>query len=178
MNFIDNLQAVLIRICVHPFKEERAISFREQFVHARRIGILARTENASEIQSIIKTLQGKECVLILSNGNTPPDSNPGVKQINLQLNRLNVWTFSRSEFLKNLVKDSFDIFIDLNDSPHLLGVFLSRKLGAPVRICMTSPHPAAAFNLIYNHSETASYTDRLKGFSGFLQQFAVSPKNS
>jgi len=175
MKITKQIQAFLIRISILPFKKREIISFKEHFTNANRVVVLLpETRNDPAIQEgmdeLIDTLKGKELILVSSGEQTMNESQKGIKQVNLKLNKLNLWTFSLSENLKKIVGDSSDIFIDLNDPPHLLGIYISRKINTPVCVCMTSAPYAASFNLIYNHSNTSSYSDKLNGFVIFIKQ--------
>lgn len=173
MNSIEKLQTILIRIFIHPFKKQRAISFQEQFQQAKRILILLPDAPVvqtlqSDLESVVHALNDKEITLISSGGLLKPKLKYPVNWVNLNLKRQNMWSFRQSDELQRVYSESFDIFIDLHHSINLLGTFLSRKLVAPVQVCMTPSQGTGSFNLIYNQTEPAPYSDRLKGFLTFL----------
>jgi hypothetical protein len=172
----EKIQTSLIQIFINPFKKQAAISFKEEFVNAKRVLILLPDAcNASaiqeEIETILDALAGKEITLVSPGEAAKINPQKMMNQVNLKLNKLNLWTFSRSGTLKKLSTDSFDILIDLNESPNLLSILLSRKLNASVRVCMAPSQNLTSFNLIYNHNKAIPYTDKLRAYSAFIQQF-------
>ncbi|MBN1552350.1 hypothetical protein JW979_12830, partial [bacterium] len=94
-----------------------------------------------------------------------------INQINLKLNKLNLWNLYQSGELKKLLTNMYDIFIDMNEAQNTLSIYISRKLNAPVQVCMAPSQHRASFNLIYNYGETASYNDKLRAYIAFIQQF-------
>lgn len=116
-------------------------------------------------------MRKRKLILISSDAEFEQKLKSTQKQINLELKQQNLWTLSRSINLKQLSRESVDIFVDLNETPTLLGIYLSCKMKATVRTCLAPPHRLASFNLIYHHNEAASYPEKLNGFITFLNQF-------
>lgn len=170
MKPLDHIQAMLLRICIRPFEKKNAVSFRDQFQSAGRALILLPDRGDEALNPVLRALDRMQILIVSFDGETTPESVKHPRRVDLDLKKRNLWTFYRSEALKQLCAHPFDLFIDLNPTPDLLGIFLSRKLGASLRICMAPHHVAARCNLIYNPDGGASYSEKVSGCAAFIRR--------
>jgi len=83
--------------------------------------------------------------------------------------RQNLWHILRSKPLKELVKQNYDVFLDLDPHFSLLNIYLCLKLHPPVRISFPKTRINSVYNFQYKEKPGTPYPEKLNGLLQFLQ---------
>lgn len=159
MSILRKIELKWIQLSMTSFLKSQEISFKQSAAEAKRVLILfpaffSTDEASRQVRELVATFGKREiCVLYL------PGPLPDVKSLNsLQLKDSNLNQISRRRLdsmgsLQTLLRNPFDIFLDLSSSESLLGPYLCNKCRFTLRICRSN-HPHKVFyNIQFNGLE-------------------------
>lgn len=168
MTLREKLEIKWIQFTVHPSGKERAIPFKESIKNARRIlmllpsGILAADEKQN--WKLFEELFSQKEIVGIFPGNANLGSNESSKMTSVFLNmeKLSLSKYQKSDALSRVTQKPFDLLIDLTTQPNTLGPYLCRVSKAPLRICVGANPFKSFYNLEYNGTDWNGLSKFLK----------------
>ena len=151
MGFLEKIELILIRICIHPFLKGNAVEFKETLRDAKHLLLIwphgeNLKSNRSRIEAFTTLFPKATCTVIQYN----------------EKNR-NLWRILRSEHIKKYCENHFDVILDLDPHFNPLSAYLCRVLYPSIRIGLTKPFSHWSFNFQYDGRINSTYSHRLDG---------------
>jgi hypothetical protein len=177
MSLKNSIEEKIVRFLVNPFFKPTPLDFKKTLKNASRILILLPTSEANRIypktvKQIETVFQGRHLTLVHSCH--PPQmekQNLNHPVIYLHLKRQSVWQLKKSRVLSDVVREQFDVLLDLDPEFNLTGIFLAKRRPFSVCIGLSKSYISRYYNIQYNGSLDAAYDEKLSGLFRFLKSF-------
>ncbi len=185
MTKLDTIEQTLIRFFIHPLIKDETVNFKAHLKDAKQVlllGFSGKTFKAhrSIIKAFTLLFPKASRTILISDDDERSTKGKKVKKeqnvsiVTMELKRPHLWYLMRSELLKKMRDESYDVLLDLNPNFSSLGAYLCRTLHPPVRIGFMKPTGHRFYNVEYNGDPGGSFPDRLEGLFLFIDYLLSS----
>lgn len=170
----EQLSKQFIHFFINPFSKKKTVDYKILLKNSKRILLSCPAEEekidyGASIDQFSNLFSEKTIVIIY-----PEEAVKTCKLISHKYKnspkkiKYNLWYLLCSSVLKQLKRNKYDVFIDLDPNFSILNFLLCRSLMPSLRISFVKPHSKQFYNLCYNYNHTISYSKNRKGLYNFL----------
>jgi hypothetical protein len=177
MSLRNSIEEKIVRFAVNPLFKAKPLDFKKTLKNASRILILLPSSAAHRMvpkafKQIEIVFQDKRLTFVHS-GQPSQAEKQNLKHpvIYLHLKRQSVWQLRKSRVLSDVVREHFDILLDLDPEFNLTGIFLAKRRPFSLCIGLSKPCIDRYYNVQYNGSLDAAYDEKWSGLFRFLKSF-------
>jgi hypothetical protein len=179
MTLRDRIQEKIVRSFTRPFRRTVPLEFKKTLKKSARLLVVLPASAGHRLTA--RTMRQMDSVFpsgrfTFIHPGAPAGSGEtdfGRPVLYLHLRKNTVGQIRNSQVMAGLNLQAFDTLLDLDPDFSLVGVYLARRMGAPLCIGFAKPHGDRYYNLLFSAPSGTPIDERVSELFRFLKSFVA-----